>query len=571
MIVMSSDHSLEQQSSHSSQGGQQQQHHSSKGRKGDPRMHKAVQARLERPEISLFQALQVGGFDYPTDEDAGYADSENVTLGQRKNQLSRRLRLAKKHLAEGFPNAVNQSNGEVSDSHNPTVPLPSMNHLPNLKRGPSVTEETASPEQEAADRSRSRMAKNHPQFNPLFVPRVPPMLSSGNGNGGTGNKSSNSQAHQQAAPPQFRASMTASSEGNEAFGMPFQQLPPIVPGQRQSHRSQNPQPNQRQSMVKNPSSSAAAYAPGASGVAIASLIRTATSVGLSLEQLALALGNSATLGHVLEETGMEKQHEIALNLHENKAGALYRESMLLAGYEQDECQDGSSTHLQFSLAAWQSEGKRLQSLMEQSQVEEPPLEVESAPKTGPAAATNGNSSRSSHSDHGHEHGHSHGHNHGTAEDGGDCYMDGRHIHRLEGKCGHKAILHQPLNGTAHIDFLVGNKVECYQHSHPIAPTNTTNISVWPSKYKCGEMEGCSAQSACNEMTAPHNHSEGSCSSVVSPRILELHDIDFDGKEWNSDFADGQIDETLLGLFKLGGSNEIGSEGNDIDVAKVEAL
>jgi len=73
------------------------------------------------------------------------------------------------------------------------------------------------------------------------------------------------------------------------------------------------------------------------------------------------------------------------------------------------------------------------------------------------------------------------------------------------------------------------------------------------------------------MTAPHNHSEGSCSSVVSPRILELHDIDFDGKEWNSDFADGQIDETLLGLFKLGGSNEIGSEGNDIDVAKVEAL
>ena len=59
-------------------------------------MHRAVAARLASPEISLFEALRIGGFEYPADEDASVVDIEKVTLGQRKNQLSRRLRLAKK-------------------------------------------------------------------------------------------------------------------------------------------------------------------------------------------------------------------------------------------------------------------------------------------------------------------------------------------------------------------------------------------------------------------------------------------------------------------------------------------
>jgi hypothetical protein len=130
-------------------------------------------------------------------------------------------------------------------------------------------------------------------------------------------------------------------------------------------------------------------------------------------------------------------------------------------------------------------------------------------------------------------------------------LNGRHIHRLEGKCGHKAILHQPTDGTApHIDFLVGNKVECYQGVKPIAPFNSVNISVWPSKYKC---EDLSCPSQCNDnMMQEHTHSDGSCASVTNPRILDLQDLDLDGKEWNSDFSN---DETLLGLFKLGGGGD----------------
>lgn len=33
-----------------------------------------------------------------------------------------------------------------------------------------------------------------------------------------------------------------------------------------------------------------------------------------------------------------------------------------------------------------------------------------------------------------------------------------------------------------------------------------------------------------------------------PKILDLDDIDLGGKEWNSDFSNG---DTVLGLFKLG--------------------
>ncbi len=71
------------------------------GRRGDPRMHKAVAARLGNPNLSLLDALIVGGFQFPNGtegdgrSDRNIYDSDNVLLCQRKNQLSRRLRLAK--------------------------------------------------------------------------------------------------------------------------------------------------------------------------------------------------------------------------------------------------------------------------------------------------------------------------------------------------------------------------------------------------------------------------------------------------------------------------------------------
>ena len=80
------------------------------GRRGDPRMHRAVNARLANPSISLLEALIIGGFEFPNGTDArngtgsdahgkstrNIYDSDNVLLSQRKNQLSRRLRLARR-------------------------------------------------------------------------------------------------------------------------------------------------------------------------------------------------------------------------------------------------------------------------------------------------------------------------------------------------------------------------------------------------------------------------------------------------------------------------------------------
>lgn len=61
------------------------------GRKGDPRMHASVAAKINNPTLKLYEALIQGGFEYEADKDAD-KDDDGVTLVQRKNQLRRRLR-----------------------------------------------------------------------------------------------------------------------------------------------------------------------------------------------------------------------------------------------------------------------------------------------------------------------------------------------------------------------------------------------------------------------------------------------------------------------------------------------
>lgn len=62
---------------------------------GDPRMNRAVQIKLANPDISPAAALMAGGFVFP----GGYStdaknnrDTEGVSMYQRRNQLSRRVR-----------------------------------------------------------------------------------------------------------------------------------------------------------------------------------------------------------------------------------------------------------------------------------------------------------------------------------------------------------------------------------------------------------------------------------------------------------------------------------------------
>ena len=64
------------------------------GRKGDPRMHKALEIRLGNPKLSLLDSLTKGGFEFHMVDNVWY-DRDNISLSQRKNQLSRRVRLFK--------------------------------------------------------------------------------------------------------------------------------------------------------------------------------------------------------------------------------------------------------------------------------------------------------------------------------------------------------------------------------------------------------------------------------------------------------------------------------------------
>lgn len=71
------------------------------GRKSDPRMDNAVQAKLDDPSLSLLDALRAGGFVFPSLDDSAtpqytVVDSDNVKITQRKNQLLRRIRTVKK-------------------------------------------------------------------------------------------------------------------------------------------------------------------------------------------------------------------------------------------------------------------------------------------------------------------------------------------------------------------------------------------------------------------------------------------------------------------------------------------
>lgn len=71
------------------------------GRKSDPRMDAAVEAKMNDPDLSLVDALRQGGFVFPNIDDTNapqytVVDSDNVKITQRKNQLLRRLRSMKK-------------------------------------------------------------------------------------------------------------------------------------------------------------------------------------------------------------------------------------------------------------------------------------------------------------------------------------------------------------------------------------------------------------------------------------------------------------------------------------------
>lgn len=523
------------------------------GRKGDPRMHRAVAARLSNHELSLFEALRIGGFDYPTNDDSSIMDSEKVTLGQRKNQLSRRLRLARKQNAETYGESTGSNermNGEENtqqDMHHimrqqqqrtsktsniGALALKMKRDFPDLgvlsdDEGDMATEEQP---------KRQRIAKFHPDYAPLFVPPStsaarnpfaaghPPSMQSQNGI-----QQSGAFAMNQGAGSFAGINMNASPFGHNVAAA--------------SNFSQSSLFSQQ---IGNVFNAHQAQPPRASAVAISSLTTSAQAVGMTLEQLAMTLSSSPTiLSKVVlgmnDNAASEKQVVLALHLFELECKTLYGKCMLMAGMDPSLCQPSSQAHLEFSLKAWQSQGRRLQELVRSTPtVREPPLDLNSENSTvGRENLKSASSDESLHQSH------SHGHNNRQKGEAGACsHVDGRHVHRLDGQCGHKAIIHHPKDGIAHIDFVIGQVVECYHGIETVGKK-----SIWPSKYKCKELENCSQK--CDE-------SSGDVPNALSkiqagqpqPKTIPLSEINLQDPEWNFD-ANGSIDGGVTGLFKLG--------------------
>jgi hypothetical protein len=587
------------------------------GRKGDPRMHRAVSARLANPEISLFDALRVGGFDYPTNDDASVTDLEKVTLGQRKNQLSRRLRLAKKQLDGGGGGSGkdaggghgdnsdgmshSSSNGRRAANAKGTSPSTSkmMQQQQHQAGGGSKTKADSNNiasralqmKQEHPDLTsgeydgdiegntnmnqegpakRQRIAKFHPDYAPLFVP--PPSRNNFTGGANQQNQKIASNPNHQQAPYQNQQGNNYPANSGGA-GMPGINMG--GPGGFGMGAGGGPFPNPSlfTQQISNAFNAQQAQQPRASGVAISSLTQSAQAVGMSLEQLAMTLAsNPGRLAKVMSEASnansesMQKKHEVALSLYETECRSMYSKCMLMAGIDPRLCQPNTASYLQFALKAWQAEGKRLHDMMGVARNTanlEPPLDAATGePKGGDNSDDGSSGDQDTIHAHNHGHGHSHTHTHKHNKNNKNSNEDGKsgggeiceetHIHRLDGQCGHKAIIHQPKDGVAHIDFVIGNNVECYNGCEPIGKNFH---SIWPSKYKCSDYaENCHTNCARSNKAAHDKLEQMSTSSGGgTPKIIPLAEINLQDPEWNYDV--NGFDGGVMGLFKLGERHE----------------
>lgn len=268
------------------------------GRKGDPRMHRAVSAKMNDPSLSAYQALRMGGFDYAVDDDSSCLPDDNISLAQRKNQLSRRIRLNKQ---------------QTEKKSNISLHAVSMSQQAGFGLGEFVS-----------------------QHSPQLAAQAMPLY------GGTG--------AERLVPSDQLSSSSSLSQGFAmqnmgAHGSGSPQQPPLNP--YGSSASLSSQPEATTVHMAMASLQIIAQNNGLSLEQLAATLR---------RNPGLLRGASMPL---LESEAKRKQ-DLALNLYLNESAAHYRRSMLMAGFRPEECEDSTQENLDFCLRAWKAEGERLQ-------------------------------------------------------------------------------------------------------------------------------------------------------------------------------------------------------------------
>lgn len=461
------------------------------GRKGDPRMHNAVKARLEDPNLSPLDALTYGGFRFYTGSDGVTYDSENVTLTQRKNQLSRRIRVAKKQGLEPsamdtIPFSSDGSEGKVKSGAKQNT----KEVLSNLKTATVPANQYSFPSFDQESRTLSRASSLDPIINGNM-----PMLEGIN--------------------------FAGTTSSDNIFSNPLINM-------SESHHMNMPCPKKQR-----------------------------------LSSFSIQAGN---INH-----DDDPRRTKAVDNFSIEVSALYKKSMLSAGYSMNDTDECDINYLKFTEAALQKELERIRRICKRVNVQ-PTSEFSHANNVPSSNIDNA---------HNHSHDHSYSHNHDDGKQGKDkdC-MHSRHLHRLEGKCGHKAIVHKPPGGDPHIDFVVNDKIECYEGCNPMIDST----AFWPSKFSVEEafnttnifnIDESSAytkeqrellkqqQQQQKDLLIQQSKAKQSCEDDqckppnYEPKIFDLKDIDMTGGEWSKLFDEdsksngSESDEAILGsLFSM---------------------
>ena len=230
----------------------------------------------------------------------------------------------------------------------------------------------------------------------------------------------------------------------------------------------------------------------------------------------------------------------ALTYFSTEVATLLKKSLLSSGFSAEQTEECDELYLEFAEKAIESERRRIMRLQRN---------FRSSSIEGNETVTQVDSQVDSSGtiEHYHDHSHSHDHAKFLPESESNSCLHSRHLHRLEGRCGHRAIIHKPASGNAHIDFVVDDKIECYQDCVLL----TDEEAYWPSKFRCDELGN-------------HQHSDGdskrkcdgdSCKIQTKPKLLDLNEIDLLGEEWQeivpSESERGDEEMILGSLFQLG--------------------
>ena len=565
------------------------------GRRGDPRMHRAVKARLENPQQSLLDALIAGGFEFTWKDGIAY-DKDKKQLGQRKNQLSRRLRLHKhnqkendsildKKLKEEYTDkklslnysTTTSTSGGISN-RNP----PGISESSKRQRGQSSSQQQSQPQTlpYIENQFSSQLAlltaqqqQQQPNFNnPIFLQAIPPQ------NLLNPNSSATIESMvQQQINPNSNVAAAISMEQQIKHVLQLQQTQnqkltnnnnmtniTSMSNLMNNKNDNNGDINTNNNVINNSNNIKNHDANIYFNPAFQSEIKVAAPTSSTLMSATDTttnkkynnnndMSNPLTSNYpaaVQDKGDKLKKLQHALDIYRLESSSLIKRCMITAGFTYDETDECDEMYLLFSEFALENERKRIDRM--RLRMNKNPMAFYNNGNHVHHRSTgggDGNSSCSSglnsvvekmneinqkqtlfgsinpdqlfdlqkqsnpvssflHADlgtvqekaqeHSHDHNHQHSNHDDTGGGGGDderkvSLCNNQHIHRLEGKCGHKAIIHKPADGNAHIDFVVDGKIECYAQCQP---KMVDSDACWLSKRKCEKDHG-----TCDGITA----------------------------------------------------------------------